>query len=630
MKPSCNPFFASSRSQICTACALATLLGVSPTFAVIWDGNGDSNASGNWSVGANWNPDTVTGGPTTGGGLGDLGNVTTGTRTVTYDAAALNGAVSSLSFTQTTAGAVNQLLINGKSLAVSNAFTLGATGGTALLTVGSTSTTSFNLTPTGGMTINSGGELALTGTGIGTGNVVGLGNITGTGLVTVAGGILRVSPSVGVTTNSVQNSIAGGLTMTSGSIIIDNSTGQADRRLDISGNVSITGGTISTTFSGANGTLSLNGATNVVSPTTFDTDLSITLSGSISQSLTTSATLGGVALRGTGASLVKTVTSSASGNAIGQVQFINSANNGTTTLKLGSNLTSASLPAAQNFGNQGGSSSGTVNFGIDTDAGFVLDLSSNTGTYTPNTATNGSAITTNYTFSGTGRIKVANIDTNSATQVNIGAGTTIEVTGSASNANDDFVLSGGGTISPTSTFLYSGTAATGTPATLTSTRNIGNLNLNTAGALRIASNLTAGGLVTVGSGATLNLSTNTLSATGLTVNNGSINTPGNLTIIGTGANVLKTGANTLVLSNTANSYTGTTTLQDGVLQYSGSVPVSGNSTLGNAASAIILGTSSSTVSQRIQFFNTTGGTVARDIIATGGTSVATDAPNANR
>ncbi len=609
---------------------LAAITATSPLalHAVTWDGGGVSNTSGNWSVGANWNPDTA-GGPATGGGLGDLIDVTTGTRTVTYDSAA-TGAVSSLAFNQTSPGAVNELLIL-KNFAVTNAYTLGAAAGTERITVSSTAAASYSLTSTGGLTIDAGGELVLTATGNGT-NGFNLGTIAGSATSTnLSGGLLRIAPTTGTSSGtSVQSDVNGTFTMTSGSLVIDNSTGLPDRRVQFPGNTSITGGTVSSSLAGVNGSVFLGGATNVFSPTTFDLDLGLTLSGT-TQALDTSVTLGSLTLRGGGASLIKTVTSTAVGNGIGQIAFLNSANNGNTTLKLGSNLTlnaGAALPTAGAFGGQGGSSAGTVNFGIDTDAGFIFDLSSNAGTFTPNKAINTTAITTNYHFSGTGRIKARSFNLNVASQVNLGAGSTLEANGGNSTVN---TLSGGGGIDATSTFLYSGNAVTATPATLASSRSLGIVTV-ASGALRLSGTaVTAAGLLTIGSGATFDPSISGMTANGLTVTNGNLFSPTALTIVGTGANVFKSGNSTLTLGSTVNSYTGTTTVQDGRLNFAGDAPLSSDSVLGNSATAILLGTASSTTSQRIQLYGTVdGSTFSRAIDATGGTSVATDPASSNR
>lgn len=575
-----------------------------------WDGGGSANTSGNWSTVTNWNPDSTAGGPTT-ADTATLDN-TGANRVVSCDAAA-TAALSTLQINQTSAF-INTLSVQ-RAFTLATALTLEATGGGTSQLAIAPSSAALTVPITGGLTVNSGGLLTL---GVGTTN--GFGS-TLNAVTTMNGG--TISASAGATGSSTQAQISS-LNMTGGNLALAAATGN-DTRLRISNGFTATGGTIAVSGAGA-GQLVLGGATNTISGTaTFGSSITLSLDSG-SQTLSSTTALGNILLRGSG-TLVKTISSSAAGINIGQVQFINSTNTGSTTLQLGGDLkTGTSLPSAQNFGGQGGGSTGTVNFGIDTN-GFALDLTSNTGTYTPNLAVNSSAITTNYTFSGAGRIKATSFTLSTASQVNVGAGTMLESTGTTA-AN---ILSGGGTINAAATFLYSGAATTGSPATLASTRSIGNLTVS-SGALRISgSAITAEGLLTIGSNATLNLSLFGLTSNGLTFNNGLLNTPANLTIVGVGANVLKTGANTLVLSNPNNSYTGTTTVQDATLQFAGSVPVAGNSALGNASTAIMMGTASSTTSQRIQLYGTVDGSdISRAIDATGGTSVATDSTGSNR
>ena len=58
---------------------------------------------------------------------------------------------------------------------------------------------------------------------------------------------------------------------------------------------------------------------------------------------------------------------------------------------------------------------------------------------------------------------------------------------------------------------------------------------------------------------------------------------------GAAATVNKLGAGTLVMTNTANSYTGATTVKEGTLQINDAVTTSGNTVLGNASSAVVIG-----------------------------------------
>jgi PEP-CTERM motif len=602
------------------ALSVSATAAVSSLHAQAWN---VGNSSGNWSIAANWVGSTV---PTT-GNTATLGDVTSGNRTITYDTGA-SGTLGTLSFTQTTAGAVNQLLI-ARSLVVTNALTLGATAGAVNITLGSNSTVANTLAVGGaGLTLNSGSSLNFTSTTNAAGSGMinsGFGNSTQA--LTISGGSLTLDPSTGGnTTTSATNNLTGTLTMTSGAITINNASGTGDRRLAISGNTSITGGTITSTLNASNGAIFMSGVTNTFSPATFSTNIGITLDATVAQSLSSNITLGGLTVRGTG---IKTVASSGT---VGTILFLDN-NNGTansaTTLKLGANLTltsGAAQPSAATFSQTAEASGNRTDFGIDT-GGFILDLStgSSSGIWTPNVgATNNLPV---WTLSGGGTIRANgfNLSTTNVTTV-VSSGTTLNAVGGSSTASN---LGGVGTINAGSSFTYSGSANATNPATLTSNRTIGNLNVS-SGNLRLNSSLTAGGLTTVGTGATLDLSNSTFNTTGLTVNNGTISSVGNLTISGAGANVLKTGSNTFGLTNTASSYTGTTTLQDGRLNFTGSVPSGANSVLGNATSAIIVGTAASTGAQRIQLFGLAAGTVDRDINATGGTAVASDPSSANR
>ena len=199
---------------------------------------------------------------------------------MTFDAAA---GLTTLQITQTTAGAINELLLL-KALATTSPITVGATAGTAKITIGSTPSISTALTPpaTGGLTINPGGEVSMTCTSNGgAGYTFGTIGGTATTTTTIAGGTLRLGQVSGTSTGtSMATGMTGALTMTSGAIIVENDTGSFfDRRLQVSGNANITGGTVSTTKVGSIGSLTLLGATNTLNPTSWDQDWAVTLSG---------------------------------------------------------------------------------------------------------------------------------------------------------------------------------------------------------------------------------------------------------------------------------------------------------------------------------------------------------------
>jgi autotransporter-associated beta strand protein len=140
--------------------------------------------------------------------------------------------------------------------------------------------------------------------------------------------------------------------------------------------------------------------------------------------------------------------------------------------------------------------------------------------------------TTYWTLSNSGAANSGGIKANgfvlntSGVTTDVGAGMVLTATGGNNVANN---LGGTGTINSSSIFRYSGTAASGTPSTLTYNRNIGDIEV-TAGALRLLSNSvgTAQNLRVSGTGTfDLQGGTNTftsISLTGGTLANGSYQT----------------------------------------------------------------------------------------------------------
>ncbi len=552
--------------------SVLALAASSTLHAQTWDGNGTANAGGNWSTAVNWAGDVA---PITGNtaNLDDTG----ANRTIVYDTGA-SGALGTLNLNQSSAFA--NILDIQRSLTVTNAITLGAASGTERISfnTGNTPTAGSTLTASGGITLNSGGELQLAAFRQASTNTIFQSDITGS--VTVAGGTLTVratdNNAAGNTATSASNTITSNLTMSSGLLVIDNATGLPDRRLSVNGNFNVTGGAISTTLVGTNGTLFLNGGTNTLSPTTFDTDLGITL-GAAAQSLTSTVNMGALTLRGTG---IKTVTTSGT---VGQILLLDG-NNGTlgsaTALRLGSNLTlssGATQLSAATFSQSPEATTNITNYAIDTN-GFTLDLSTggSSGVWTPNVGASGNVPT--WTLSGTGKIRANAFNLNTATvTTTIASGTTLEAVGGNSTASN---LGGTGTVDPNSTFRYAGAAATGTPATLTSNRNLGDIEV-ASGALRMLTGSTGTVQDLRVTGGTFDLDTNTtrafatISLTGGTLANGTYATnetdysglaTGTVSGKLTGAKqLLKSTAGTLTISNSGNDYSGATVISAGTL-----------------------------------------------------------------
>lgn len=445
-----------------------------------WDGGAGSM---DWSASTNWNPDGLP-------GAGDTATLpdTANGRTVVYDSGS-TGSVGVLLFEQATPGATNALSVQ-RNLTNTALVTLGAPAGAEQVTIGSSSAAGCTFVPIGGVVLDSGGELVMSATGNGAGGV-NFGNTGGTATLTISGGTLTVAGTAGTTSaGSAANTLSMGLTMTSGALTIDNASGVADRRLLVERAVNVTGGDITTTRVGGGGALQMNTTNQIIfRPSAFDTDITLTLGASAGQSLVTDKTLFVVQARGTG---TKTLASTADGLGIGQLQLFDansSVPSSRTTVKLASDLAltpGAGLPAAQSFGNT--HEAGRVDLGLDP-AGFILDLSAGAGAgaWTPNASTQSGVTNTVWTLSGPGTLKAGSFNFSAANvTTEISADLVLEAVGGNSSANN---LGGNGTLATTAAtvFRYAGTAAGNAPATLTSSRNLGDLEV-VSGALRLLSN----------------------------------------------------------------------------------------------------------------------------------------------
>lgn len=547
------------------AACVASLLGLlagGEAFAIDYTWTA-GNTGGDWSTTANWTP---SGNPTI-GDTATLGDVTTGTRTVVYGSAA-PGTLTGLTLTQTTAGATNLLDVQ-RSLAVTNAITLGATAGTAQITVQPTAeaSASYNLTPSAGLTVNAGGTLAL-GVLNESGTTFRNGNVAGT--VTLAGGSVVIAPILGAgTISSSVNTISGNFSMSSGTVFFNNSgSGRtADRRLALTGTTTnVTGGSFT---ANAATNLQLGSPTITFNPTSMAANISPQLSRSSAQTMTTNTVFGLVLLlRGSG---VKTYASTAANNEVGAIQISDENNTvgAATTLRLGSNLNLASgrnLPSAAGFVPGGATE---VQLGIDTN-GFALNLASNASVWTPGRPSTLSAV---WSLTGSGGTIVANgfNFTATATTATLGAGLTLESRAGNNVANN----LGGGTINATSTFRYSGIAAAATPSTLTAAATIGNVAVS-SGALRLGSLGGIAGAATV-SGGSLDLGSTTRTFTNVTLTGGQITAgtlattnayslqAGTISAIVSGTQgVTKTAVGTVTLSG-ANTFTGVAAVNAGTL-----------------------------------------------------------------
>ena len=530
-------------------------------YAQTWDGNGNSSAGGSWSDAANWDGDVAA--PTT-GNIANLGN-TGAHRTVEYDSG-VSGTLGTLNFDQSSD--FSNILEIRKNLAVTNAITLGAAAGTARIHILPASAADINLTAN--VTVNSGGLLSL-----GAFNPAGVAAVNAgkvTGYVTISGGELELSDvvkqgtmSAGTTTN---NTVAGDLTMSGGTISFANS-GYTDRRLQVAGNLNISGGSVSADNPALAAGLYLSGASNGLNATSFEAaEINMVLQALGNQSLSTLNTLGVIVARGSG---IKTFTTS-SGN-IAQIQIMDGTSSAGvgTSFKLASNVTASLSPSSNNFGNT--ADVGRIDLGIDTN-GYALNLTA-VGGWTPNASSQ--ATNTVWNLSGSGAIQANTFNfATAAVTTNVSANTTLTAVGGNSTATN---LGGTGSIDPDSIFRYSGTATSVTSATLTSNRNLGDLEV-TSGALKMLTG-SAGTVQDLRvSGGTLDLdghttrSFATINLTGGTLANGTYaTTEANYTGLQTGTvsgtltgpkQLIKNTEGMLTLSG-ENDYTGNTTVNAGTL-----------------------------------------------------------------
>jgi hypothetical protein len=226
--------------------------------------------------------------------------------------------------------------------------------------------------------------------------------------------------------------------------------------------------------------------------------------------------------------------------------------------------------------------------------------------------------------------------------VSVGHDLTLDAVGGNSTAN---VLSNAaGTISGTSTFLYSGAAAVSTPATLASTRAIGFLKVQN-GVLELASSITtgtdiaAGGAdsVTVNSGGTLMLGSSfilanttaamTVSGGGKFDLNGNAQTLGAVTLGDTtGGGTITSAGTTGAAASATLTATSLTVGGNSTSTIASNAVVAANATLGGTSTLIVSGSLSGTATVAA---NTTlsggGGLTAANINAAG--TLAANTPN---
>ncbi|HSI07991.1 MAG TPA: PEP-CTERM sorting domain-containing protein [Rariglobus sp.] len=443
------------------------------------------STGGNWSDFLNWTPTSGVG--STFPGSADTGNLlnATANRTIVYDASA-PGTLATLNFTQTSA--FSNILSVEKSLNVTNAITLGASGGGTSQLIVQPGTASVTLTAPS-ITVNSGGKLSLN---AGTAQAI---QPFIAGAVTVNGGTLEAQKGVGTAGAAYAANFNGALTITAGSTVNLFNVGSgnlADNRLAIAGN--FTADLASGTFLMSGTLFNLSGATNVITnasaSSTFgqqlvliaNTDQSLALSGS-------GYSVNQLWLRSAG-NTVKTVGSGVGGQTLsmGNIVFSQNTQNTTNTLKLSSNV-SQTAGKSVSIGQFNTTNAG---YAIDVN-GFTLDLSAanNTLTATSNAAGGKWTYTNTSGTAGTIRAGAFNLSGTNLTNSTVDNNITLEATGAFANN----LGAPAGTIHAGSRFRYTGSS---TAATITSNRTIGAFSVSNGTIKIVTAALTVAGDATIG------------------------------------------------------------------------------------------------------------------------------------
>jgi fibronectin-binding autotransporter adhesin len=588
-----------------------------------------ATTGGGWTTPANWSVNTEYPGQNT-GDTATLGNVT-GTGTTRIVTLGSNVTIAGLTFTQTTAGNVNELdLQSGSSsatttLTVNSTLALTAAAGTALLYVDNTGTYTGNAIYAGNVTVGGNGVIEMgtaanpasatkdtpTITGNVTLNTGGLMNIdlansfdnaTVNGNLSVSGGTLVIgkptNPAGTTLTGSVRFQQTGGAFLASSGVI--NSPGGASASapyiFSVGGTSAEFDSGVTGTFFGSTGTTELN-----VDPsaTTFTLSSDIALPALAlapvgATSSTVNITLKTVTAGGT-LSLPAGLTLTAGPNSAG------TAKSGSLEVTAGSNI-----------------NLGTANLVFTSTSGTAASYIVNTNGFKIQTghALNMPSSATNVTIEGGGTLTSPNFvltaNTGSGGTSVVGA-TTLQATGAATAVANN-LGNAAGSIDPTSTFLYTGTATGANINTLTSNRAIGRLAIGNGTAASILNLATA--TLAVSADVTVNaLSTLDLNGQNLTEGfvtgaaNGGLNGSGTvqnssgtatLTLDTTGGNgsysgvlqnsgsgtlaLAKVGSGTQTLSGTS-SYTGGTTVSGGTLKI-GSTVSSTSSAIGNTSGSL--------------------------------------------
>jgi hypothetical protein len=441
----------------------------------------------------------------------------------------------------------------GNGFTITNPVTL-ASGAVGTLTMGNSSGISspvFN----GTISLN-GNNLNLTSTGTTGGMTIG-GGTTGTGNITINSG--SSSGTVTLQTNSINNT---------GTIT---NTGVSTGTTTIT---SVIGSSVTGVIqSSSSATLTLSGAN------TFSGGLDIKM-GNVIANISNSGTTSGAA--------------GPSGNAITLGDASGASANLVATSVTVSNPVNCASGAAGSL---------SITNSVTTNAPtFSGPISLNGNNLTISKIGTTAAFTVSGGVTGSGNLTLNNAGTSSTMSIitnSLNNSGTITTTGVSTGT---ITISGG--IGSNVTALYQTSSSSGSPVTVnsfitvnsggTTLENDGSAQMTISGGVNGTGNLTIKNNVAISQN--INIITGSINNTGTVTNSGSGIAGNSVTVAAViGSNVtgvIENGASQLVLSSSSNTYTGTTTVTSGVLVAQNVVVSGGASGLGNATSAIILGSAS--------------------------------------
>ena len=399
----------------------------------------NSATGGAFTDATNWDPQGV---PTTNADTAMIDDVVGAphSQTVTYDVGTLRSLGTLNLFNSAGAGFTDTLqltsTVNGSTttrLTVTNAITLGSAVGTTEIRISPTAASATAvLSDAQGLTVNAGGLVTLDASGSTTAvPIVNANTIISGGTVSVLGS--SAAGGFGVNAGNANT-----LTLNSGLITFNAANASTTGRLQLFGNLTTTGGTItgSTNTTGGNQIELYGASNNIGSGTIFTNAAALTFSlRTAGQTLTSAVDLPNLLIRsGTAASPVNLVLTSA-----GQNAALVTLGTAAGYLKLGSNVNTPALPVMSITGST-----------LDLN-GFALTSSITTGTFTP---TAGSTITSSQ---ANGTLTVPGFNFGTAGTANIvGPNVTVVATASPTGAANINSTAGIATYSPTSTLVFTG------------------------------------------------------------------------------------------------------------------------------------------------------------------------------